>query len=121
MTTDRMLVASLDEPGVCRCEDPFGLAGFAKDCPGHQLHRRIGASVPATSPLAAALVSLAELHVWHPAPGPVESPTGSCGACGGTGEIFRGWAAEGGPIFEGECGAPTSHTGERATRASTRR
>lgn len=60
---------------------------------------------------ALALLHLACQHWRHDPPGPAPSPTGSCGACGGTGEVFRGWATEGGPIFDGECGCMTAFCG----------
>jgi hypothetical protein len=61
--------------------------------------------------VASALLSLTVQHWRHEAPGPDPSPTGSCGSCGGTGEVFHGFAIEGGPIFDGQCGCDTPFCG----------
>ncbi len=119
----------------CTCEDPFASnpPAFIEACPAHggevrDVSLRLGgwhtelvadAAAPAVLTnthlrLHNALHALTHLlgeHWRHEAPGPTPSPTGTCGSCGGTGEIFHGFAIEGGPIFDGPCGCDTPFCG----------
>lgn len=114
----------------CTCDDPFASTPpvFAEQCPAHGVevrdiaqrlnrwrkelaptqhwtthHQRLNVSIEV-------LETLLGEHWRHEAPGPVPSPSGSCGACGGTGEVFHGFG-EDGPIFDGACGCDTPFCG----------
>ncbi|GAA2623671.1 hypothetical protein GCM10010399_63660 [Dactylosporangium fulvum] len=116
----------------CTCTDPFASSppAFEEACPAHgsearDVAQRLGrwrielvGAAPAVLTdvhlrLYTSIEALEELlggHWRHEAPGPTPSPTGTCGSCGGTGEVFHGFG-EDGPIFAGECGCETPYCG----------
>ncbi|MGI5247598.1 hypothetical protein [Dactylosporangium sp. CA-139066] len=114
----------------CTCDDPFAAdpPTFVEGCPAHggevrEVARRLDRWRKELAPARAwtghhdrlsrsiaAFEALLVEHWRHEAPGPVPSPTGSCGACGGTGEVFHGFG-ENGPVFGGECGCETPFCG----------
>ena len=109
MMTDAVFEQGLDE--ACICDDPFAAGGGYSDaCPAHEVHRVISAALPPLDPFAQALCRLAQGHFRHDPPGPSPSPSGLCGACGGTGEVYRG-TGETGHIFDGACGCETPYCG----------
>ncbi|GAA2347276.1 hypothetical protein [Dactylosporangium salmoneum] len=123
-------MTGFDWEDSCTCEDPFASSppAFEVSCPAHgaevrDVAQRLGrwradlsGPVLATTThlrLRAAVDALEGLlvgHWRHEAPGPAPSPSGSCGACGGTGEVFHGFG-EDGPVFGGVCGCETPFCG----------